>query len=215
MAVDIMAAVAAQRLVAITRSVRGSENHEKRVHNTATRTAAMLTGTTVGNHASNIEEYMLRDMYMRVLEEYNRKPNHAYFGQEFTPQGLALWKRAVKALTASGVDRETFVRAQFTWFHEKFRKAPTSLQLTTDEAVLRAASVEVSTTVRSNATEAKISLGDLFCRCEKQMNAYMRAQGMTREEVYTKLVLTGVAVFPGKFIEADPVWAKVQNDLKR
>jgi len=211
MAVDILAVVAAQRLQAIRKSVTGSENHEKRVSNTAAKAAAVLTGSTVGNHAVHLEEYMLRDMYVRVLEEYNRKPNYAYFGQEFTPQGLALWKRAVKALKASGVSRETFVRAQFTWFHEKFRKAPTTLQLTTDEAVLRAASVEVDPTVRSNDTEAKISVGDLFRCCEKQMNAYMRAQGMTREEVYRKLVIPGVAVFPGKFLAADPVWAKVKD----
>lgn len=211
MAVDIVAVIASQRLSSISRSVAGSENHEKRVANLAVRTQAMLTGAVVGGHKDNLEEYMLRDTYMKILEEYNRAPNYAYHGQEFNARGLALWRRAVKALKASGTDRETYVRAQFTWFHDKFRKAPEPLQLTTDEAVIRAATVAPVSTVRNGNIDANIPIGDLFRRCEKQMSDLQRAQKLTREEVYRNLVLTKMVLFPESFLKADPTWAKVKN----
>jgi hypothetical protein len=205
MAVDILAAVAEQRLVHVKRSVASSEAHAKRVQGLATRAQVMLSNGMAGVPSAQIEEYLLRDMYARVLTEYTRKPQFAYHSQEFTPRGLALWRRAVKALKASGVDRETFVRAQFTWFDKTFRTAPTPVQLTTDEAVVRAASVKPEA-VRTNNVAADISVGDLFRRCEKQMSDLMRVQRMTREEVYTKLVKNGLAIFPAQYLNADPVW---------
>jgi len=209
MGVDILAAVQAQRLASVQRSLTSSENYERRVAGVAARTAAMLSGGVVGGHTEHVEEYMLRDTYYRVLEEYTRKPG---FGthEPFTPRGLALWKRAAKALKASGADREAFVRAQFTWFHDTFRKAPTPLQLTTDEAVVRAATVAPKA-VRTVAIEDNVSVGDLFKRCEKQMGDLMRAQKMSREDVYRKLVVPGLAIFPEKFLNADPLWHKVRG----
>lgn len=210
MAVDIASVVRGQRLATLNRSIAATESHEKRVSNTAVRTQAVLTGAVPGIHADCLDEYLLRDIYMRVLEEYTRKPNHAYHGQAFSPRGLALWKRVAKAWRDSNVEKDTFIRAQFTWFHDKFRRQPEPVQLTTDEAVLRAASVAPQQ-VRTNNVEANISVGDLFKRCEKQMNDLMRAQKMTREEVYQKLVRPGLAMFPEKFLNADPTWRKVIN----
>ncbi len=210
MGVDIVSVVRAQKLATLNRSIAGTENHEKRVQGTALRTQAVLTGAVPGIHAEHMEEYVLRDTYMRVLEEYTRKPNPAYYGQAFTPRGLALWKRVVKAWKAANVDKDTFIRAQFTWFHDKFRRHPEPVQLTTDEAVLRAASVAPQQ-VRTNNIEAEISVGDLFKRCEKQMNDLMRAQKMSREEVYRKLVCSGLVIFPEKFLNADPTWRKVKS----
>jgi len=210
MGVDILSVVRAQKLASLNRSIAGSENHEKRVAGLAAKTTALLTGGVIGGHTDNLEEYMMRDTYYHILEEYNRKPNFSPH-DAFTPRGLALWKRATAALKSSGVDRETFVRAQFTWFHDKFRTAPTPVQLTTNEAVVRAASVKPQQGVRTNNIEAKIPIGDLFKRCEKQMADLMRAQNMSREDVYRKLVLSGLAVFPEKFLNADPVWRKVKG----
>lgn len=209
MPVDIVSVVREQRLSALKRSISASEMHEKRVSNTATRVQIMLSDGTAGVDAACLEEYLMRDTYARVLEEYTRKPQPAYSGQEFTPRGLSLWRRVVAAWKSTGVDRDTFVRAQFTWFHDKFRKSPTPVQLTTNEAVLRAASVAPQK-VRTNNIEAEISTGDLFKRCEKQMADLMRAQKLSREEVYLRLVIPGLAMFPEKFLNADPTWRKVK-----
>jgi hypothetical protein len=208
--VDIIAMVQAQRLATLNRSIAATENHERRVANIATKTSALLNGETE-LHTEHLEEYCARSAYYRLLEEYTRKPYHGMTGQAFTPKGLSLWKRVTSALKASGVDLETFLRAQFTWFHEKFRTAPKPVQLTTDAAVVRAASVK-PVQVRTSNIEANIPIGDLFRRCEKQMTDLMRAQKMSREEVYRNLVLPGLAVFPDKFLNADPLWKKVKSN---
>lgn len=210
MGVDIIAAVQAQRLATLNRSITATENHERRVSNLAIQTSVLLNGDAA-LHTENLEEYCARTAYYRMLEEYTRKPYHGLTGQAFTPKGLSLWKRVTTALKASGVDLDTFLRAQFTWFHEKFRTAPTPVQLTTDAAVVRAASVTPAQ-VRTSNIEAKIPIGDLFRRCEKQMADLMRAQKLSREEVYRNLVLTGLAVFPEKFLNADPTWKKVKSN---
>ena len=211
MPVDIVSAVREQRLAALKRSISTSELHEKRVSNTAARVQVMLTDGTAGVSADILEEYLMRDTYARVLEEYTRKPQPGYHGQEFTPRGLTLWKRVVTAWKTTGVDREAFIRAQFTWFHDKFRTPPTPVQLTTNEAVLRAASV-VPQNVRTNNIEANVSVGDLFKRCEKQMADLMRAQKLSREQVYRNLVIPGLAMFPEKFLNADPTWRNIKKE---
>lgn len=209
MAENIMDALREHQLSKVKRSIASSESHEKKVSNTAARTAAVLTGQVFGN-GEHMDEYRLRDLYFRELERYERKSHMEYAGQPFTPRGLSLWKRVAKAWRASGVDYETFVKAQFTYFHDTFRKAPTSQQLTTDAAVVRAASVAPKAVVTNNLA-ADINIADLFKRCEKQMNDVMRAQNMTREEVYTRLVVTGFVAFPEKYLNADPVWRKIKN----
>ena len=210
MGVDIASVVRAQKLASLKRSIASSETHEQRVANSATRVQVMLSNGTAGVPSEHLEEYLMRDTYHRMMEEYTRKPQHGVAPPEFTPRALAAWRRVVKACKESGVDRDTFIRAQFTWFHEKFRTPPTLPQLTTDAAVIRAASVAPKQ-VRTNNIEAEISVGDLFKRCEKQMADLMRAQKLTREEVYLTLVKPGLVMFPDKFLNADPTWRKVKN----
>lgn len=210
MGVDIASVVRAQRLASLKRSISSTEHHEQRVANAATRVQVMLTGGAAGVPAEHLEEYLMRDCYHRMMDEYTRKPQHGVAPPEFTPRSLAAWRRVVKACKESGVDRDTFMQAQFTWFHEKFRTSPTLPQLTTDAAVIRAASV-VPKQVRTNNIEAEISVGDLFKRCEKQMADLMRAQKLSREEVYTNLVKPGLVMFPEKFLNADPTWRRLKN----
>jgi hypothetical protein len=210
MAVDVIALIQKQKLTSIKRSISAAESHEARVSHNAARATAIVAGKSPFAGKEHFEEYVLRDIYMRTLEEYERKPNHAYTGQPFTPRGLALWRRVAACWKTSGVDPETYVRAQFTYFHNAFRKAPTAQQLATDAAVVRAASVVV-TKVTTNNIPATIDTADLFRCCEKQMSDVMRAQKMTREEVYRKLVMPGFLSFPEKYLNADPVWKQLQS----
>lgn len=207
MSVDVLSVLREKRLAHVRRSISASEAHERKVANKATATCALLNGGNLGD-GKHLEEYRLRDCYVRALETYTRKPIPAYAGQPFTPRGLALWKRVAKAWRASGVTQEDFIQAQFTYFHDIFKRAPEVKDLTTDGAVVRAASV-TPRRVTTNNIAANIDLADLFKRCEKYMSDLMRAQKMTREEVYTKLVKNGFAAFPKQFLEADPVWRKL------
>jgi len=210
MSIDVMSLLRERKLASLKRSIASSENHEKRVSQNANRAKAVINNTSPYAGSEHFEEYILRDKYMRALEDYQRKPVHAYVGQPFTPKGLALWKRVAKAWRESGVDADVFIQAQFTYFHNVFRKAPTAQQLTTEGAVLRAISVRPEK-VSTNDIPAQIDLGELFKRCEKQMTEIMRAQKLTREEVYRNLVLNRLVMFPEVYLNADPIWKKVKN----
>lgn len=208
--VDVIAVIKQQKLTAAKRSIAFSETQEKRAVNTAARATAVVTGSSPFAGSEHFAEYQLRDIYMRALEAYERKPLYSYFGQPFTPQGLALWKRVRKAVEDSGVDGETFIKAQFTFYHNSFKMAPKPHVLTTDAAVLRASTVKPEKVVTNNIPAEK-NTADLFKRCERLMTETMRTQGLTREEVYRKLVLTRMIAFPDVYLNADPVWRKINN----
>lgn len=208
MSVDVLSVLRQQKLTSLNRSFGQAERYDREVQNRAERATAVINGTNPHAGKPYFEEYMLRDIYSRELENYSRQ---RVFTPEMSPKALALWSRVAKAWRASGVDMETFIKAQFTYFHNVFRTSPTVVQLTTDGAVVRAASVKPEK-VMTNNIPANVDLGELFRRCEKQMAEVMRAQKLTREEVYRKLVVTRLIAFPVQYLNADPVWRKVQSE---
>lgn len=208
MTVDILSILRQKKLTHINRSFGQQERYERDLHQRAERAVAVVNGTNPYAGKQHYEQYMLRDIYNRELEIYTRK---SVFSTEMSPRALTLWTRVAKAWKSSGVDMDTYIRAQFTYFHNTFRTHPTVLQLTTDSAVVRAASVKPEK-VMTNNIPAEINLAELFKRCEKQMTEIMRVQKLTREEVYLKLVVTRLVAFPEQYLNADPVWKKVLNE---
>lgn len=208
MGVDVISVLRQQKLAALNRSFGQTERHDREVRQRAERATAIVNGTNPHAGKVNYEEYMLRDIYNRELENYTRQ---RVFTPEMNPKALSLWSRVAKAWRVSGVDMETFIKAQFTYFHNTFRTSPTIVQLTTDGAVVRAASVKPEK-VMTNDIPANVNLGELFQRCEKHMTEIMRAQKLTREEVYRKLVVTRLVAFPAQYLNADPVWRKVRDE---
>lgn len=201
---DILAILKERKLRSLQKSISFSEAIDKNVSMLGEHTVQVLNGEVTNNP----EEYKLRELYNKILSEYKRTPGFAQLGI-LEGRGLAMWKRVSKACKSSGVDSEVYIRAQFTYFDRVFRRAPTVVQLTTDAAVLRAQS-EVPLRVITNNIDAKIGIADIFKRCEKQMQDVMRAQSMTREEVYSKLVKSGLLIFPKEFINNDPAWKRAQ-----
>lgn len=86
--VDVIAVMRQQKLLAAKRSVSFAEMQEKRTVGTAERATAVVNGTSPFAGSEHFVEYQLRDIYMRTLEAYERKPVYGYYGQPFTPQGL-------------------------------------------------------------------------------------------------------------------------------
>lgn len=209
-AVDVISTLRQRKLTALNRSFAQSERYDRELHQRAERATAVINGTNPHAGKPHFEAYTLRDIYNRELETYTRQK---VFTTEMNARALSLWQRVAKAWAASGVDMETFVKAQFTYFHNVFRTHPTAVQLTTDGAVVRAASVKPEK-VMTNNIPANIDLGELFKRCEKQMAEIMRAQKLTREEVYRKLVLTRLVAFPAAYLNADPAWRKISAEGK-
>ncbi len=210
MSVDVISILRERKLTSLKRSIGQSERHDREVSQKAVRATAVINGTNPHAGKEHYNEYMLRDIYNRELENYTRQ---RVFTPEMNARALSLWSRVAKAWKASGVDMDIFVKAQFTYFHNVFRTHPTPVQLTTDGAVVRAASVAPEK-VMTNNIPANVDLGELFKRCEKQMTEIMRAQKLTREEVYRKLVLTRLVAFPAQYLNADPVWRKVRDESR-
>jgi len=66
--------------------------------------------------------------YEKILGEYLHQPTLKYFtkiGERgITPRTMALLRKAATIAEKHNIDPETYVRAQFFWFHQWFRRPP-------------------------------------------------------------------------------------------
>lgn len=201
MTINILEALATEKINKLSRSAQASETFSRLVKDRADCAASIVSGDTEGSVS---EAFMLRELYHQRLARYKRK---------ITPLGpmnnrsKALWTRVAVACAKSQKPRETFIDAQFSYFDKIFKTAPTPVQLTTDLAIMRATSYDgqAFNSVTNNLAYT-VDLGDLFSQCEKQMRDVMKAQKMTRQEVYTAFVKPGLIYFPQEYLKADPAW---------
>jgi hypothetical protein len=210
----VLEAVRAKKLATVTASIRYSETLEEKTRRAAQATKAMLKDGPSNVEAVYAEEHTLRTLYYRMLEEYYGKKNFAV-SNDMDNKALALWGRVKAKCHDAGVDPETFMRAQFVWFHKSFGKAPTIVQLTTATAVARASEFSPADSkkkVIGNNINANVDFASIMRNSENQMQDLMRAQGYSREEVYINLVIPGLFSFPKEFLKADPVYLKVINE---
>lgn len=203
--IDILRLVKEKRCATLVRSIAATDRHEKKVSNIAQQVKLLLNKENKEVPLDHLAAFVARSTYYHILSEYSGAFNIQAHQTEFTPKGLALWKRVAAAIKVANVEAEPFMRSQFAWFHQAFKKAPEVVQLTTDAAVVRAAATAPARVTTDNIP-ANVPLGDLFRRCEKHMADLMRAQSLTREEVYTKLVKNNLVMFPQSFLDVDPVW---------
>lgn len=158
-------------------------------------------------------EDLLRRHYYNMYEQYYNKRTFSY-EDPTDEKSKKLWARVAKRCEESGANELEFMKAQFDYFHATFKKAPTFAQLTTEAAVGRAkAFIGKGTDKRivSGATEVNVGLAAILRRSEQMMQELMKAQDMTREEVYENLVLTGVYSFPEEYLKADPTYKRVKE----
>lgn len=155
----------------------------------------------------------LRDLYLNSASHYSGVDITLHRKSMTDPKVHALWTRVYSACVASGASLEEFVSAQFHWFHNKFRKPPTVVQMTTKAATQRAVEWSQSKRPQFRPVSSGLPSGvDLFTK-HKYASMYvekmMAAHKMTREELYERLVKTGEVVLPKEFLADDPVWQKV------
>lgn len=209
MTIDILRLVQEKRCATLIKSMAATDRHEKKVSNIAAQVKQLLNKENQNVPLDHLEAFVARSTYYHILSEYTGTFNAQAHQTDFTPKGLALWKRVAAAINTANTDAESFVRSQFAWFHQAFKKPPEVIQLTTDAAVCRAAATAPKRVTTDNIP-ANVPMGDLFRRCEKHMADLMRAQSMSREEVYTKLVKNHLAMFPQSFLDVDPVWKAIK-----
>lgn len=203
---SIRDAIREQKLKTLRKSLSYSEAVERHTHEQAVRTKELLTGQLSTELSPDV---LLRDAYFKQHASYTGKTSYAMKSEQ-TKKSKALWERVAAKWQQSGVSPDDYIKAQFMWFDKNFGKAPTVVQLATDAALDRAREMPKTVVHRVvGVQEVKVDFAQLMRDTEKQMQTLMRANNLTREQVYTNLVLTGIYSFPKEFLNADPIYKKL------
>lgn len=210
---DILKVLEQRRLRSAKSSMAFTERRDAIVSEKAKLVKATLADVS-GDAPKDVEELRMAALFYRMLDEYFASPA-IRMPTTATKRGLSLWRRVVRSCSEAGVDPEAYMRAQFDYFNKCFGRPPKLNQLATDKAQERAityvAENKVQRKVIGNDIRHVADIATVMRSAEKQMLTICRAQSMTREEVYKKLVLTGLITFPKPYLAADPVYQKVTN----
>lgn len=207
--VDILELIRARQLKSIKASISYGEILDSRVSQQAAEVKEVLAGEKDGTGDKLLGDN-LAAFYYQMLDSYTGNPA-IRVPTSSKKRGLALWKRVGEACDKSQVEPKLFMKAQFEYFHKCFGKSPKVHQLATEGAIERAKLYTgcVIGNVVGNDIRHKGSLAGTMRFAEKQMREIQEAQGMTREEVYKNLVITGMILFPKEYLEADPIYQKL------
>jgi hypothetical protein len=213
---DILDKLRRKKLRSVKASITYSDTRDKIIHDHATHVKAALRSGDLGDEVANSLESQLSLLYRKMWQEYYQRPLVRY-PKLMSKRGIAFWHRVAVNCTTAKVSPELYMRAQFHWFHKKFGRPPEVLQLTTKNALDRV--VEFLATEQNSARKVigndirpNLDKAAVFRRCEKQVRDVCRAQGLSREEFYVRIVLTGAMAMPQEFLDMDPVYRKVASD---
>ncbi len=212
---DILETIYEHKLQRTQRSIRGSEAFETTVHNNTQQIKQQLGGEEENTDLDvrTVSAQQMAALYHQMVAEYRGKPCFTDFSK-INKRAISFWTRVVAACKAADMTPNEYLRAQFVWFHKAFGKVPEPIQLTTEAATERARQFTGTRQKRvvASSKDANVDIADVFRWCEKQVRDICRAQGMTREQFYKELVLTGEISLPLSFLEADPVYRRVANE---
>lgn len=157
-----------------------------------------------------VSHYLLKSLYYNMLMDYTG--GGYLFETEPNAHSKALWKRVEAARQDSGVEPQTFMKAQFKWFDKNFGTHPRLMQLTTDDAVKRAIEFAGDADKKVvGAPKAPVKRTEMLKETEKLIQSVMRAQKCNRLEFYKRFVLTGVYPIPEAFLKLDPVYKQAKE----
>jgi len=197
---SVLEAIKKQQLRSIHRSMVSSELQENVTRLNAEHAKSVLSG-----EADDVDETKMAGIYTRLRTQYDGK---LHASKPLSKRAKSFWLRVIERQKQAGVSPEKFMTAQFDWFHRNFGKVPEVFQLTTEAAVTRAKEYAGSENKKIAATsrEEKVNFAELMKQSDKMMRDICAAQGMTRLEVYTKLVIPGHFMFPKQYLDSDPVY---------
>lgn len=211
MAVNILEAIKQQRLKAIRSSVAFSETRERIVHAQAESVKALLAQDLDTPQEINPAD-LAASLYYKMMDEYYARSSYK---QVTTPtkRSIQLWTRVVKCAQETNIPIESYLRAQFSYFHKAFGRPPELSQLATAKAKDRAKTfTEGPKKIIGNDIRIDRDIAQLLRDSEEQMRQLCRQHNLSREDVYRKFVLTGLFFFPKEYLNADPVYKKVTSE---
>jgi hypothetical protein len=196
---DLVEAIRKQKLKSLIKSNNASKAFDNRIKDLAAKQRFVKNTGEVNIKA------ILRATYYSMLEDYTGKKSFAK--RDWTKRSEALWGRVESAYETSGVELDHFMKAQFSYFHRVFGRAPKPHQLTTEGAVFRAQNYSGSKArVIGNDIRHKTTVSERFKLADKQMREICHAQNKSRKEVYEDFVIPGFICFPQDYLDADPTY---------
>jgi hypothetical protein len=213
---DILAELRKRRLRSANASIRFTDTRDRIIRDHAQVVKEVINSDGSRDSASHTVEGQLSFLYRKMWQEYYQRPLVRY-PKIMSKRGIAFWGRVAKNCDKAGVTPEVYMRAQFNWFHRKFGRPPELLQLATENALSRvveflAQGKNPATKVIGNDIRPEEDKASLFRRCEKQLRDICRAQKLSREDFYRKLVVSGLVSFPQEFLDMDPIYRNIINE---
>lgn len=209
---DILAEIHKRKVRSLQASYNYSEAREKALSRKAENVQRRLA-----NGEIKIDEHTLYSLYTRLLDKYHHG-TRMNLPTSLNARGRAVWGRALARCEEAGVDPETFMMAQFRFFHKAFGKPPEPKHFTTENAVARAqeyASGEKVTSVTTGALLHKTEFADMMRWADKQVRDLCKSHGFTREELYLNIIIPGELSLPQAFLDADPVYKRALEKVGR
>ncbi len=208
---NILEVLKERRLRSAKASITFSETRDAIISEKAKLIKVVLADLS-GTEIHDAEEMRMAALFYRMMDEYYVSPA-IKMPTTATPKGLSLWRRVVKSCGEAGVEPEAYLRAQFVFFNKAFGRPPKLHQLATtkaqERAIAYAAENNVVRRVVGNDIRHVSDPASVMRAAEQQMLTICRAQNMTREDVYKKLVVTGIIAFPKMYTDSDPVYRRV------
>jgi len=203
---EIAEKIRKKRIQSTLQASRFMDLHDAGAREVVDEAKALMRGELNGEMT---QEAALRAAWQSMASDYTGDKQYL-IPKSRSPKSFDLWRRVEEARVASGQDAETYLRAQFDFFSKAFGKAPEVKHLATPKAIQRAKEY-VGTSRAVRAPEYHMELPALLKSTDARMRALCKAQGMTRKEVYERLVKTGLVAFPKEYTSIDPAYAEVMG----
>lgn len=171
-----------------------------------------------------------RVAYHTMYQEYY----HSSYAVTKLEERSHVWERLADACKLAQLTPRAYLYPLFSFYHSSFGRPPKHFELTTETAIAKVrrfynlpeelsecASVSAKTNVPASQSAPKVAASsiyvpvpksELFSLAEKQMQRVMKAQRMSREQVYRDLVLTGDLYFPPHYLKHDPTYQRVVSE---
>lgn len=202
----ILSAIKAEKVKKLDKKYVGAEAHAK--HAVALGEAAKRLRST---NPEIIEEVQLTEMYYEMIAHYRGKRNFTTYAP--SARRDAIWKRIIARVRESGVGAEDFLKAQFKYFDEAFGCPPNLPSLTTEKAVKRAQDFKgILGGVVASALDYKSDKVEILQYYDKLCRDVCKAHKINKEQFYRAFVLTGEIEIAKIYLDADPIWKRVNNE---
>lgn len=214
---DLLEYLRNRRLASLKGSRAASDRYNSEIQDHADRVKHQITGEALPDSFDAAPAQYVATLFYRMKDEYSKTKSFARLSPKQFSRSKSYWSRVVTRVMEADVLPETYIRAQFSWFHDAFGTTPELKHLATDAAVERASlfSGNTARAVVGNNIKHSLSMATMFRHCEQQVRKMCRAQKVTREEFYIRFVLTGNMTFPKAFLQADPVYKRVTKEYER